>query len=75
MVLGWVGEAILEGGGWFVGVDLEDVEGEFAVVDFVGQVQHDVDQIETRQQGRSQVDVLYHRLLSVVFGPDGVGCR
>lgn len=56
-------------------VQADQVLREHAVALIVDLVEDEVQQVETRDQGRRQVDVARDGPLEVVLGPDGVGCR
>lgn len=60
-------------GSSFLLVDCPDVPGEAEVVVLVGLVKQDENQVEPREEGRGQVDVLVDCLLLVVPAVEGIG--
>lgn len=49
--------------------------GQASIADFVDLVKNQIEKIETRDQGRGEIDIGRDRQSRIVLGVDRVGCR
>mmetsp|Transcript_8350 Transcript_8350/g.18191 ORF Transcript_8350/g.18191 Transcript_8350/m.18191 type:complete len:313 (-) Transcript_8350:1741-2679(-) len=68
--------ALVDGRDWRLAIELvegDEVQGELRVGFLVGLVEHQIDEVESREERGGQVDVLDDGALGVVLRVDGVG--